>query len=184
MARKPMGWRKEPARHALAAHGIKTSNVGHKFAILEGKRGSVEEITTIIRDGKQHKADYPEEAMRAYFNQFKEPWKKGSLEFYRYGDKEYQIWTSPDGTKKAILAANPLYSDSDGEFTTMSTDLVIRHLTDVAEEVARHGDFAKLMPTYGMRNQQQMMSELTEHRGLTERQVYERVDAEHIRRKK
>lgn len=180
---RPLGWRHEPARHALASRGIKTSTMPQRFTILEGKRGSVDEITRIMRDGTRYDEDYPEEAMKTYLSQFVEPWKNGSLEFYRYEGRGYQIWTSPDGKKKAILASNELYSDSLGRFASMPTDLMISHLTDAAENLAKHGDFAKLMPTYGMMNKQDMMRELTEYRGLTEDQIYERVDAEHLRRK-
>jgi len=176
---KPKGWRMEPARHALASRGIKTSTMPQRFTILEGKRGSVDEITRIMRDGTRYDAGYPEEAMRRYLAQFKEPWKQGSLEFYRLEGTQYQIWTSLDGTRKAILAESPLYSDSDSEYATMESDLMIKHLTDAAEELAKHGDFAKLMPTYGMMNKQAMMEELTQHRAYTEDQVYRLVDAEH-----
>jgi hypothetical protein len=181
---KPVGWRRQPARHALAARGIKTGVASNRFTILEGKRGSVDEITRIMRDGTRYDEDYPEEAMRRYLNQFIDPWKEGSLEFYRYEGRGYQIWTSPDGMKKAILASNELYSDSTSGFASMSTDVMIRHLTDAAEELTKHGDFAKLMPTYGMMNKEEMMRELTQYRAMTEDQIYEQVDAEHKRRNK
>lgn len=180
---KPAGWRREPARHALAARGVKTNAASTRFTILEGKRGSVDEITRIMRDGTRYDEDYSEEDMRTYLSQFVEPWKQGSLEFYRYEGRGYQIWTSPDGKKKAILASNELYSDSVSRFASMPTDLMISHLTDAAEELTKHGDFAKLMPTYGMMNKREMMTELTEYRGLTEDQIYAQVDAEHVRRK-
>jgi hypothetical protein len=177
------GWKHEPARHALAARGVKTNVSQKRFTILEGKRGSVGEITRIMRDGTRYDEDYPEEAMRRYLRQFIDPWKEGSLEFYRYEGREYEIWTSPDGKKKAILNSNPLYSNSGSTFASMTTELMIRHLTDAAEELTKHGDFAKLMPTYGMMNKEEMMREMTHYRGLTEDQIYEQVDAEHKRRK-
>ncbi len=179
---KPVGWRNQPARHSLASRGIKTGNASNRFTILEGKRGSIDEITRIMEQGKRYDRDYPEEAMRRYLSQFKEPWKLGSLEFYRLEGTEYDIWTSPDGLKKAILSTSPLYSDSDSLYATMESALMIKHLTDAAEYLMKHGDFGKLMPTYGMMNKEAMMEELTKYRGYTEDQVYRLVDAEHSMR--
>ncbi len=187
---KHVGWRKEPARHSLAAKGVKTAsgNRGSTWGIIQtgrkGKWGSVEEINKIMREGKRWWSDYPEEVMERYLKQFKEPWKHGTLEFYRYGGKEYTIWTSLDGTKKAIMHAEKLYSDSDSHFATMETPLIVKHLTDAAEQLVKHGDFAKLMPTYALTERGAMMEELVRGRHMSEQKVYDLVDAEHARRAK
>jgi len=119
------------------------------------------DLESVIRKGTRVDKRHPQAGIESYLSQFKEPYKKGTLEFYRYMNKEYQVWVSPDGSQKKILASQPLYSNSDSDYATMPTDLMMRHLSDATEYLAKHGDFGKLMPTYGMINRDQLIAELT-----------------------
>ncbi len=95
MARKPVGWRKQPARHSLAARGIKTAvKEGTAIHLSEGyihpHDGWWKEATPPVRKGIPNH-------VRAYFERI-----------YAYGD-----WNNfePKRVAQYLVANRDLWSD-------------------------------------------------------------------------
>ncbi len=126
MAGKPVGWRKDPARHSLAARGVKTSTTTSRAMVIDKPPRwiSIDEVKAASARGDKHVFD--EDTMRFFDSRVEsEALKVGNKAYFITSEQFHDEMHNYHGPRKytvRVLDFNTGGIDSVTEFNKLDKD--------------------------------------------------------------